>query len=92
MELARMIPSPQFSAVINLPIEAWEVPELRTSVGWSPRRQDYPTLFERCMFWAGIRDSTHQLVAFGYMVGMGLEHGYIEDIMVRPTSQEGGLG
>ena len=44
------------------------------------------------MFWVGGRNGGGQLIAFGYMVGMKLEHGYLEDIMVRPTHQGRGFG
>lgn len=41
---------------VNLPIEPNEVPALRELVGWEGRHSDYPILFERCNFWAGLRD------------------------------------
>ncbi|MFC4968956.1 GNAT family N-acetyltransferase [Paenibacillus sp. GCM10023248] len=78
--------------LINLPIEAEEVPKLRELVGWDGRYSDYPTLFERCHFWAGLRDGNHMLIAFGYMAGMRLQHGYMEDIMVHPAYQRKGIG
>lgn len=81
-----------FAAKINLPLEQHEVPELRESVGWNRRDQDYPLLFERCQFWAGVKDDTGKLIAFGYLCGMGLEHGYMEDIIVHPHYQRLGLG
>ncbi len=77
---------------INLPIRNEEVPSLREAIGWSRRDTDYPLLFERCNFWAGARDIGRMLVAFGYMTGMGLEHGYIEDIIVHPAYQRQGIG
>ncbi len=73
---------------VNLPIEDHEVPDLREAVGWGRRDKDYPTLFERCNFWAGSRDENNNLVAFGYVCGMGLEHGYLEDIIVHPNNQK----
>lgn len=81
-----------FAAKINLSLEQYEVPELRESVGWNRRDQDYPLLFERCQFWAGVKDDTGKLIAFGYLCGMGLEHGYMEDIIVHPDYQGFGLG
>ncbi|WP_338062692.1 GNAT family N-acetyltransferase [Virgibacillus halotolerans] len=33
-----------------------------------------------------------QLIAFGYVTGMGLEHGYMEDIMVHPDYQKRRIG
>jgi len=80
------------SVIINMPIEYHEVPELRALVGWGRRDRDYPALFERCNFWAGVRDDANRLVAFGYVCGMGLEHGYMEDIMVHPDYQGKGIG
>ncbi|MEK4669381.1 GNAT family N-acetyltransferase [Niallia sp. FSL R7-0271] len=77
---------------VNLPIENHEVPDLREAVGWGRRDKDYPSLFERCNFWAGGRDELGKLVAFGYVCGMGLEHGYVEDIMVHPSKQKQGIG
>lgn len=69
-----------------------EVPELRQLVGWERREEDYPLLFERCNFWAGVRDEKGMLIAFGYICGMGLEHGYLEDIMIHPEYQKQGIG
>lgn len=78
--------------VINLPIEPHEVPKLRERVGWDGRHADYPALFERCNFWAGLRDDQGELIAFGYIAGMGLQHGYMEDIIVHPRHQRKGIG
>lgn len=77
---------------INAPIEPWEVPKLRKAVGWGPREYEYPALLERCDFYASVRDSQNRLIAFGYVCGMGLEHGYLEDIMVHPDHQRHGIG
>ncbi|MCE4049640.1 GNAT family N-acetyltransferase [Bacillus sp. Au-Bac7] len=77
---------------VNLPIENHEVPDLREAVGWGRRDKDYPSLLERCNFWAGGRDEFGKLVAFGYVCGMGLEHGYVEDIIVHPSKQKQGIG
>ncbi|QHW33832.1 GNAT family N-acetyltransferase [Paenibacillus rhizovicinus] len=78
--------------VINLPIEPKEVPTLRELVGWDGRHSDYPILFERCNFWAGLRDDKNELIAFGYIAGMGLQHGYMEDIIIHPQHQRKGIG
>lgn len=78
--------------VINLPIEPNEVPILRELVGWDGRYSDYPLLFERCNFWAGLRGEKSELIAFGYISGMGLQHGYMEDIIVHPQYQRTGIG
>lgn len=81
-----------YTAIINIPISNNEVPELREHVGWSRRDEDYPALFERCNFWAGVRGENNKLIAFGYVCGMGLEHGYMEDIIVHPQYQGQGIG
>ncbi len=81
-----------YKVIINIPISNDEVPELREHVGWGRRDGDYPTLFERCNFWAGVRDENNKLIAFGYVCGMGLEHGYMEDIIVHPMYQGRGIG
>lgn len=78
--------------IINLPIESHEVPNLRELVGWDGRHTDYPMLFDRCNFWAGLRETQGELIAFGYVAGMGLQHGYMEDIMVHPQFQKQGIG
>ncbi len=75
-----------------MPISNNEVPDLREVVGWERRDGDYPALFERCNFWAGVRDEHNKLIAFGYICGMGLEHGYMEDIIVHPNYQNQGIG
>ncbi|MBT2699075.1 GNAT family N-acetyltransferase [Bacillus sp. ISL-40] len=82
----------KYKVIINMPISNNEVPELRELVGWGRREKDYPTLFERCNFWAGVRDEKNKLIAFGYVCGMGLEHGYMEDIIVHPDYQKQGIG
>ena len=61
-----------------------EVPDLRQSVGWKRRERDYPLLFERCLFWGSVRNELGKLIAFAYVTGPGLEHGYLEDVMVTP--------
>jgi len=81
-----------YKVIINRPISNHEVPDLRELVGWKRRDQDYPALFERCNFWAGVRDENNKLIAFGYVCGMGLEHGYMEDIIVHPKYQKQGVG
>jgi GNAT superfamily N-acetyltransferase len=73
-------------------IDDAEVPSLRASIGWSRRDSDYPLLFQRCVTWASSRDAQGQLCAFAYLAGTGLEHGYIEDVMVHPSQQRRGLG
>jgi GNAT superfamily N-acetyltransferase len=78
--------------IINLPVKPNEVPTLRELVGWDGRHTDYPSLFERCNFWAGLRDETNELIAFGYIAGMGLQHSYMEDIIVHPLFQKKGIG
>jgi GNAT superfamily N-acetyltransferase len=81
-----------YKVFINIPINKNEVPELREMVGWGRRDEDYPILFERCNFWAGVRNEHDKLIAFGYVCGMGLEHGYMEDIIVHPDYQGKGIG
>lgn len=81
-----------YKVIINVPISDHEVPELREFVGWERRDKDFPMLFERCNFRAGIRDENNKLIAFGYVCGMGLEHGYMEDIIVHPDYQKQGIG
>jgi ribosomal protein S18 acetylase RimI-like enzyme len=79
------------SVTINLSIENSEVPDLRQSVGWDRRDHEYPVVFKRCNFWAGVRDGG-KLIAFGYIAGMGLQHGYMEDVIVHPKYQRQGIG
>lgn len=81
-----------YKVKINIPISNNEVPILRELVGWDRREKDYPTLFKRCNFWAGVRNESNKLIAFGYVCGMGLEHGYMEDIIVHPEYQGRGIG
>ncbi|MEC0248465.1 GNAT family N-acetyltransferase [Paenibacillus chitinolyticus] len=77
---------------INLQIQDFEVPDLRESVGWDRRSSDYPALFDRCNFWAGVRSEADGLIAFGYVAGTGLQHGYMEDIIVHPGYHGQGIG
>lgn len=78
--------------VINPKLSSDAVPNLRESVGWGRREYEYPILFEKCFFYAGILNEKGELIAFGYIVSMGLEHGYLEDVMVHPSYQRQGLG
>ncbi|WP_169871207.1 GNAT family N-acetyltransferase [Shouchella patagoniensis] len=78
--------------IINPTLSPQEVPELWAQIGWSRRDQDYPVLFERSNFWAGVRNEHGRLRAFGYVCGMGLEHGYLEDIIVHPDYQGRRIG
>ena len=80
-----------YKVIINMPISNHEVPVLRELVGWGRPDKDYPKLFERCNFWAGVRDGTNKLISFGYVAGM-VEHGYMEDIIVHPNYQKIGIG
>lgn len=83
---------PATSPKLNLPLHPAEVPDLREAVGWSRRDEDYPALLERCQFWAGARNREGLLIAFGYLSGMGLQHGYMEDILVHPAYRKQGIG
>lgn len=82
----------EINILINLNIQDHEFPDLRQAVGWERRDSDYPTLLKHCLFWAGLRDNNEKLIAFGYMVGPGIEHGYLEDIIVHPSYQGKGIG
>lgn len=81
-----------YNVLINLQIKDHEVPELRETVGWERRDEDYPALFDHCLFRAGLRDKNNSLIAFGCMVGPGIEHGYLEDIIVHSSYQGKGIG
>ena len=80
------------NVLINLPIRNHEAADLRELVGWERRDGDFPALLERCNFWAGLRDVNGTLIAFGYICGTGLLHGYMEDIIVHPEFQNQGVG
>jgi GNAT superfamily N-acetyltransferase len=69
-----------------------EVPNLREKIGWDRRDSDYPMLFERCNFWCSVRNEDNLLIGFGYICGMGLQHGYMEDIIVHHDYRHQGLG
>lgn len=77
---------------INGSVEQHEVPQLRQLVGWERRDSDYPALFERCRFFCVVRDTDGTLVGFGHICGMGLQHGYLEDVIVHPDFQRRGVG
>ncbi|WP_219837219.1 GNAT family N-acetyltransferase [Paenibacillus sp. R14(2021)] len=77
---------------LNPALESYEVPDLREAVGWERRDQDYNTLLEKCNFWAGSRNEQGLLIAFGYIAGTGLQHGYLEDIIVHPAYRRQGIG
>jgi len=77
---------------INDSVEQHEVPELRESVGWERRDSDYPELLVKCRFFCTVRHADNTLVGFGYITGMGLQHGYLEDVIVHPDYQRQGVG
>lgn len=77
---------------INSPILKHEVPDLRESVGWDRRDGDYPLLFERCLYWGSLRNEDGELIAFGYITGPGIEHGYLEDVIIHPHYQGKEIG
>ena len=77
---------------INRSIRDNEVPDLRELVGWDRRESDYPLLFKRCLCWGSARNVHGELIAFGYITGTGLEHGYLEDVIVHPDYQGRGIG
>lgn len=39
-----------------------------------------------------MKDGNDKLIAFGCMVGPGIEHGYLEDVIVHPNYQGKGIG
>ncbi|CAM3989293.1 GNAT family N-acetyltransferase [Saccharibacillus endophyticus] len=78
--------------LINPKLQNNEVPDLREAIGWVRRDSDFPILFERCNFWAGVKNEQEKLIAFGYVAGMGLQHGYMEDVIVHPDYQGQGMG
>lgn len=82
----------EHNVLINPEIRNHEVPDLRQAVGWERRDSDYPILFTYCLLWAGLRDKEGNLIAFGYIVTPGIEHGYLEDIIVHPSYQGKGIG
>lgn len=83
---------PNYEIIINEDIANHEVPHLREAIGWSRREDDYPMLFEKCLFWAGVRNDEGMLIAFGYIAGPGIEHGYLEDVIVHPDYHNKGIG
>ncbi|TFD99485.1 GNAT family N-acetyltransferase [Jeotgalibacillus salarius] len=82
----------EYQLKINTDIASHEVPDLRETVGWDRRDHEYPLVIERCNFWAGVRNDEQHLIGFGYVAGMGLQHGYMEDILVHPDYQHKGIG
>lgn len=81
-----------FEVYLSEDLMKHEVPDLRESVGWERRDKDFPLLFERCLFWVSVKNETKKLVAFGYISGPGIEHGYLEDIIVHPEYQRMDIG
>jgi len=41
-----------------------------------------------CPFWAGVQNDEGHLIALGYLVTMGLTHGYISELLVHPHYQD----
>lgn len=75
-----------FRFIVNMEIEGTEVSHLRESVGWDRRDGDFPSLFTKCLFWAGVRDENGKLVGFGYITGPGIEHGIWKTFWFIPNT------
>jgi GNAT superfamily N-acetyltransferase len=88
--VSQLPPSPRI--VVNLQLAPHDVPDLREAVGWDRHDWAYPQLLDRVLFWAGARAEAGELIAFAYVAGTGLPHGYLEDVMVHPVWQRRGLG
>ncbi|WP_346773371.1 GNAT family N-acetyltransferase [Bacillus sp. FJAT-42376] len=43
-------------------------------------------------FWAGVKNDAGELIGFGYVAGAGLQHGYMEDLLVHPDYERHGIG
>lgn len=86
-----VVPAP-LTVTVNLALAPYEVPDLRAAVGWERHDWAYPQVLDRVLFWAGARNDAGSLVAFAYVAGTGLPHGYLEDVLVHPGWQRRGLG
>jgi GNAT superfamily N-acetyltransferase len=72
--------------------EAGEYLSLRQAVGWPRVSLDsVREAFKQTIFFSCVR-STHQLIAFGRIVGDHSLYFYIQDVMVEPQLQRRGYG
>ncbi|WP_324607765.1 GNAT family N-acetyltransferase [Paenibacillus sp. IHBB 10380] len=44
------------------------------------------------MFWGSLRNEDGKLIAFGYITGPGIEHGYLEDVIIHSHYQGKEIG
>ncbi|TMP28402.1 GNAT family N-acetyltransferase [Pseudoalteromonas rubra] len=78
--------------ISHTPPAATEFSALRASVGWqNPPSEQVVASIAASLYWVQCRKG-QQLVACGRVVGDGYMYFYIQDVIVHPDHQGGGLG
>lgn len=78
--------------MMNAPVTAGEVCDLREAVGWGRQEGDYPAAFAG--YWATVsgRDDAGALVAWCAVLSDGVSHAVLLDVIVHPAWQRRGIG
>ena len=69
-----------------------ELTALRATVGWDPASADYPAAFAGYHTTVSARSRDGDLVGFAAVVSDGVRHGFLIDVIVRPSHQRRGVG
>lgn len=85
-----MLHMPQFQ--INPQIAAEQIVALRAAVGWGGLEADYPAALASYWAYIGGFDATGELVAWCAVIGDGVRHAALLDVIVHPAWQRRGVG
>jgi GNAT superfamily N-acetyltransferase len=85
-----MMHTPDFH--VNPAVSAGAIIALRAAVGWQGLEQDYPAALQG--YWASIGgfDSAGDLIAWCAILGDGVRHAVLLDVIVHPAWQRQGIG
>ena len=82
----------QVSFVLNPDLPARAVPDLREAVGWDRLDEDYPAALAGYWATVGGFDASGELVAWCAVLGDGVRHAVLIDVIVHPRCQRRGVG
>src|SRR5438128_1116384 len=82
----------QVSFVLNPDLPPRAVPDLREAVGWDRLDEDYPAALAGYWATVGGFDASGELVAWCAVLGDGVRHAVLIDVIVHPRCQRRGVG
>jgi len=77
---------------LNPPVEARAITDLRAAVGWDRQDEDFPAALRGYWATVGGFDSMGTLEAWGAVLGDGVRHAVLLDVIVHPAYQRQGVG